>query len=53
MINNNLSDYVVKRNMGKVLQTALYQQSYVILVFQKGGSTPPPPGCAAGYCKLY
>ena len=49
MINNNLSDYLVKSKYGKVLQTALYQQNYVVLFeFEKGGVQPPnpPPGCA-------
>ena len=45
MINNNLSDYLVKSKYGKVLQTALYQQNYVSFEFQTGGggSTPATP----------
>ena len=30
VINNNLSDYLVKNKYGKVLQTALYQQNFVV-----------------------
>ena len=47
MINNNLSDYLVKSKHGKVLQTALNQQNYVVFLVQKGGGLTPqkPPGC--------
>ena len=46
MINNTLSDCLVKSKYGKVLQTALYQQNYVAFKFQKEvrPSTPPSLG---------
>ena len=40
VINNNLSDCLVKSKYGKVLQTALYQQSYVVFLFSKRGVDP-------------
>ena len=47
MINNNLSDYLVKSKYNKVLQTALYQQKYVSLSSKRGGFDPQtPPKCA-------
>ena len=38
---NNLSDYLVKSKYGKVVQTALYQQNYVVFEFQTGGISTP------------
>ena len=44
MINNNLSDYLVKTKYGKVLQTALCQQNHVVFLSSKRGvSTPESP----------
>ena len=46
MINKKLRDYLVKSKYGKVLQTVLYQQNYVVfLCFKRGGSFDPrtPP----------
>ena len=37
VINNNLSDYLVKSKYGKVLQTVLYQQNYVVFLSSKRG----------------
>ena len=52
VINNNLNDYLVKSKCGKVLQTALYQQNYVVFLSSKRGvGVRPrnlPPGCATG-----
>ena len=67
MINNNLSDYLVKSKYGKVLQTALYQQNYVVLFeFEKGGGftdclcilgvspvMPPPLGAPLIACVYF
>ena len=38
---NNLSDCLVKSKYGKVVQTALYQQNYVVFEFQTGGISTP------------
>ena len=43
VINNNLSDYLVKSKYGKVLPTALYQQNYVVFLSSKRGVRPPNP----------
>ena len=44
MVNDNLSDYLVKSKYSKVLQTGLYQQKYVAFCVPKGGGlTPDPP----------
>ena len=43
MINNNLSDYLVKSKYGKVLQTVLYHQNRLFFEFQKGGFDPRTP----------
>ena len=49
-INNNLRDYLVKSKYGKMLQTALDQQIYVVFWVPKGGvSTPKTPPCAPLY----
>ena len=41
VINNNLRDYVVKSKHGKELQTAIYQQNYVVFRVPKRGVRPP------------
>ena len=39
-----LNDYLVKSKYSKVLETALYQQNYIVFWVRKEGvSTPKPP----------
>ena len=43
VINNNLSDYLVKSKYGKVLQTVYINKTMLFFEFQRGGLNPKPP----------
>ena len=54
MINNNVNDYPVKSKYSRVVETALYQQNYVVFWILKGGVLTPktPPWVRHFQCPI-